>query len=325
MLDTSARLLRLLALLQARRYWPGPELAARLDVTGRTLRRDVERLRSLGYPVQSSTGVAGGYSLGAGASLPPLLLEDDEGLAVILGLRLAAAGATTGMADASLRALAKLEQVMPHRLRKRLRGLHKAFAPLDMGSPAVDLERLSALAGARRDQVCIEFGYEGQDGRRSQRMVEPHALVSAGARWYLLGWDRDRSDWRTFRIDRMVGRITSGERFVPRPIPGGDPAAYVARSVSTEQYPLRARIVLHASRDRMAQHISPLAGRLEPIDAERCLLQTGAPSVELIAAWLATLNVDFQVLEPPQLIDRLRDMAARIEKVTSLSAPRQTS
>lgn len=312
MLDTSTRLLRLLTLLQARRYWSGTELARQLDVTPRTLRRDVGRLRDLGYPVQSATGPAGGYALGAGAKLPPLLLEDDEVLAVVLGLRLAASGAAAGMEESGLRALTKLEQMLPARLRKRVHGLHAAVASLAMAAPAVDMKRLGTLAAACRDQLCVAFRYEAQDGRRSDRDVEPHALVCAGSRWYLLGWDRQRCDWRTFRVDRIAGRIVNGARFLPRPVPGRDPAAYVAHSVSTSQYPLRARIVLHAPLERMAQFISPLAGRLERIDAERCLLETGAQSPEVLAAHLAAFGVGFEVLEPVELVVQLRKMADRL-------------
>jgi len=322
MLDTSARLLRLLALLQARRYWPGAELAQRLQITARTLRRDVDKLRSLDYPVQSSTGPAGGYALGAGASLPPLLLEDDEALAVALGLRLAAVGVVGGMEESGLRALTKLEQVLPRRLRKRVRGWHAAVAPLGMGEPTVDAERLSALAGACRDQVRIMFGYQGQDGARSDREAEPHALVCAGSRWYLLAWDCRRGDWRTFRVDRIVGRTTCGARFLPRAVPGGDPAAYVARSVSITQYPLRARIVLHAPLERMAEYIPPLAGRLERIDEDRCLLETGAQAPEALAGYLAAFGVAFQVLEPPELVAQLREMAARLMRAADESTHR---
>ncbi len=320
MLDTSIRLLRLLTLLQARRYWSGPDLARRLDVTARTLRRDIDRLRSLGYPVQSSSGPAGGYSLGAGATLPPLMLEDDELLAVVLGLRLAAISTGSGMEESGLRALAKLEQVMPTRLRRRVRGLHGAVAPLVMSAPVVDAGRLSVLANACRDQVGITFGYETRDGRRDRRDVQPHALVSTGSRWYLVSWDRGRNDWRTFRVDRIDGRITTGARFLPRPIPGGDAAAFVSRSVSTSQYAVQARLILNAPAERMKQYISPLAGQLSPIGPDRCLLECGADAAEWIAAHLAAFEVDFAVLEPPDLRTRLRRMASRLSRAARREA-----
>lgn len=314
MLDTSARLLRLLALLQARRCWPGAELAERLAVTPRTVRRDVERLRSLGYPVRASAGAAGGYALGAGAALPPLLLDDDEALAVALGLRLATVGAVTGMEEAALRALAKLDQLLPLRLRKRVRGLHAAVVPLGTAAPAVEAERLTALAGACRDALRVGFGYHDREGRRSEREAEPHALVCADARWYLLAWDRGRADWRTFRVDRIAGPVVEGARFLPRPVPGGDPAAYVSRAVSSEPYRLRARIVLHAPLVRMAERIPPLAGRLEALDDARCLLETGAQSPDLLAMYVAALDVDFEVLEPPELAARLQALGERLQR-----------
>jgi predicted DNA-binding transcriptional regulator YafY len=320
MLDTSIRLLRLLTLLQARRYWPGPELAGRLDVTARTLRRDIDRLRGLGYPVQSSSGPAGGYSMGAGTALPPLMLEDDEVLAVVLGLRLAAIGAGSGMEESGLRALAKLEQVMPARLRRRARGLHSAFAPLRVAGPPIDADRLSTLANACRDEVCVTFNYTTKDGRSDRRNGEPHALVSTGSRWYLVCWDRRRSDWRTFRVDRIEGRITTGTRFLPRPIPGGDAAAFVSRSVSTTQYAIQARLILHAPIERMKQYISPLTGQLARLDDARCLLECGAHSAEWIAIHLAAFDVEFEVLKPPELGAQLREMAARLLR----SARRET-
>lgn len=321
MLDTSARLLRLLGLLQARRFWPGAELARRLEVTPRTVRRDVERLRSLGYPVRSSAGPAGGYELAAGASLPPLLLEDDEALAVALGLRLAAAGAVSGLEDSGLRALAKLEQVLPARLRRRVRALHGAVVPMAMAGPEVDAERLSALAGACRDGVRVAFDYQDRDGRGSEREVEPHAVVCAESRWYLLAWDVGRGDWRTFRIDRIAGPVGARARFLPRPVPGGDPAAYVSRAVSSAPYAWRARIVLHAPLARMAAAIPPLAGRLEPIDDGRCLLLTGAHSPEPILFHVVLLGVEFEVLEPPELAARLREFGRRLLRAAPDALP----
>lgn len=312
MLETSARLLRLLSLLQARRFWTGPELAGRLEVTPRTVRRDIERLRGLGYPVRASAGPAGGYELAAGAALPPLLLEDDEALAVVLGLRLATTEAVTGLDDAGLRALAKLEQVLPTRLRVRVRGLHAAMVPLAAAGPAVDAEHLGLLAGACRDHVRVAFGYARHDGARSEREVEPHALVCSGGRWYLLAWDRVRDDWRTFRIDRILGASRTGVRFLPRPVPGNDPAAYVSRAVASDVYPLRARIVLHAPLSRMAERIPPLAGRLTRLDDTRCLLEAGARAPDMLLVHVAALGVAFDVLEPPALVACLRALTARL-------------
>src|SRR5215472_9691559 len=202
MLQTSARLLRLLSLFQARRYWSGAELSQSLKVNARTLRRDVDRLRSLGYPVDSSSGVAGGYQLGAGAILPPLLLDDDEAVAVALGLRTSARGGVSGLEEPSVRALLKLEQVLPPRLRSRVAAVHGFVLPLETRAPTVDAERLSVLATACRDHDGIRFVYHDRTGSPSTRLVEPHRLVHTGYRWYLVAWDLNRKDWRTFRVDR---------------------------------------------------------------------------------------------------------------------------
>jgi predicted DNA-binding transcriptional regulator YafY len=219
MVGTSARLLRLLTLLQARRSWSGRELCGRLEVTSRTLRRDVDRLRSLAYPVHSTSGVAGGYRLGAGTELPPLLLDDEEALAVALGLRTAAAGSVTGMEEVVLRALTKLEQVLPARLRRRLSALHAAIVPLARGGPTVDARTLATIAGACSEHAQLTFGYRGNDGVRTSRRVEPAGLVHTGWRWYLVAWDLNRADWRTFRADRIEAKVTTGARFFPRSPP----------------------------------------------------------------------------------------------------------
>ena len=320
MLDTSSRLLRLLALLQSRRDWAGPELAARLEITPRTVRRDIDRLRSLGYPVESSSGLAGGYRLAAGSNLPPLLLEDDEALAVSLGLRMATTGTVSGMEDSALRALAKLEQVMPARLRTRVRNLHAAVSPLGVSGPSVPHERLSALAVACRGLQCIRFGYTDHDGKAGERLVEPHALVCTASRWYLLAWDRMRADWRTFRVDRIGGEVRAGERFLPRQVPDGDAAAYVSRAISMQPYAVRARIVLHAPLARMRERIPPSVGRLTRVDAQRCRLEVGAPRHDVLAGHLAMLDVDFTVEEPFELIDRVRAMARRLSRAAGDAA-----
>src|ERR1700688_2490239 len=209
MLNTSARLLRLLSLFQARRYWSGAELSERLEVTPRTVRRDVDRLRSLGYPVNSTSGAGGGYQLGAGATLPPLLLDDDEAVAVAVGLRTAASGTVSGIEEASVRALSKLEQVLPSRLSRRVSALHAFIVPLANPGPTVDAATLTAIAAACRDHEELRFGYHSRDGSPSVRAVEPHRLVHTGRRWYLAAWDTDRNYWRTFRVDPIEGWSTS--------------------------------------------------------------------------------------------------------------------
>jgi predicted DNA-binding transcriptional regulator YafY len=311
MLNTSARLLRLLSLFQAQRYWSGAELSKRLEVTGRTLRRDVDRLRSLGYPVHSTSGVEGGYQLGAGATLPPLLLDDDEAVAVALGLRTSAQSGISGTEEASLRALLKLEQVLPPRLRHRMMALHGFVVPLERRGPSVDANLLSVIAGACRDCECIRFTYQDRAGAASLRVVEPHRLVHTGYRWYLVAWDTSRKDWRTFRIDRIDGKTKASTRFKPRKPPEGDFAKFASKSLSQVPYPVRARITLHASMEVLAKRIPPSAGVLESIDENSCTLQTGSYSVEGIAMHLSWLGVDFRVHEPQELIDHVRKLVDR--------------
>lgn len=315
----SSRLLRLLSLLQSRRHWSGPELAERLEVTPRTVRRDVDRLRQLGYPVRSDGGPGGGYELAAGSALPPLLLDEDEFLAVAVGLRQAAAGPVGGAGEATLRALAKLEQVIPPRLRSRLRGLYQAFQPITPSDPQVTHERLMILATACRDLVRLSFDYRDRADRQERREVEPHAVVCTHARWYLLAWDRGRGDWRTFRVDRIASEPEAGARFLPRRIPGGKAADFVARSVAVDGYRLKARVLLHAPRARAAGLIPPAAGRLQAEGEDRCLLETGANHPEGLAAHLAMLGVEFEVLEPPELVEAVKELAARLRRAAGRS------
>lgn len=321
MLETSARLLRLLSLLQARRFWTGPELADRMDVTVRTVRRDVDRLRMLGYPIDAAAGVAGGYRLGAGAELPPLLLEDDEAMAVALGLRSAAAGSVSGVEEATVRALGKLEQVLPERLRRRMKALHSAIVPLPWAGPSVDAGWLSIIAGACRDRDRLRFRYDDRKARSTERDIEPHGLVHTGRRWYLVGWDLTRDDFRTFRVDRVQSKPIAGVRFTPRPIPGGDVAAYVARSVSTDAYAFSARVIVHAPRARVADRVPPLAARIEALDAQRCVLEAGGNNLALLTLYIAQIGFDFEVIEPPELIDHVRAMAKRLARAGRKPAP----
>ena len=312
MVQTSARLLRLLSLLHRRRFWAGAELARELGITERSVRRDVERLRSLGYPVHATGGVGGGYQLGAGKELPPLPLEDDEAIVVAIGLRLAATGPVRGLEEASVRALSKLEQVLPRRLRRRVQALGGVSVRLPDAGPALDAEILTALGGACRDGVVIRFEYSARDQARSRRTVEPYRLVHTSLRWYLLAWDLDRAAWRTFRVDRIASRPDGGERFRPRPLPSDDVAAYVSQAVSTDAYAHRARVTIHAPAAVVAERLSAIAGRIEPIDGERCMVHTGADSLAALAFHLGFLGHDFEVHEPPELIEHLRAMARRL-------------
>ncbi|HVV51059.1 MAG TPA: YafY family protein [Polyangia bacterium] len=321
MLGTSARLLRLLTLLQSRRAWTGGELCARLEITARTLRRDVDRLRSLGYPVHSTSGVAGGYRFGAGAELPPLLLDDEEALAVSLGLRTAAAGGVAGLEEVALRALTKLEQVLPARLRRRLSALHASIVPLARGGPTVDARVLAALAAACRDTLRLTFGYSAKEGARTDRRVEPAGLVHTGWRWYLVAWDLARDDWRTFRVDRIAEPVTAGAAFFPRSPPEGGLAAYVARSVSLTPYPVRARVLLHAPIEEMARKVPPSSGSLESVGARSCLLHAGAPSLDALAVWMSLLGVEFEVRDPPEARAHLRKMGERALRAAGVRVP----
>ena len=227
MRDTSSRLLDLLSLLQARRDWPGAELAQRLEVSGRTVRRDVERLRSLGYPVESLTGPTGGYRLQAGTAMPPLLLDEDEALAIAVGLRTAARASVAGIEETSVRALVKLEQVLPAHLRRRVAALSSATIAAPVSGPTVDPQHLTTIAACCRDSECLRFDYRSRDGTATRRELEPHSLVNLGRRWYLVGWDRGREDWRTFRVDRLRRAAANGARFTPRTLPAEDAAAFV--------------------------------------------------------------------------------------------------
>ncbi len=316
MLPTSARLLRLLSLLQARRFWAGSELSDRLEITPRTLRRDVDKLRSLGYPVNAASGRAGGYQLGAGAALPPLLLDDDEAIAVAIGLRSATSGTVTGMEEVAVRALAKLEQVLPARLRKRVHALGASVVPLHGTAPSVDANLLTAIASACRSQQEVRFRYEDLQLRSTDRNVEPHGLVHTGARWYLVAWDVDRAAFRTFRVDRISGPTELGRRFLPRPVPEGGVAAFVARSVSTSAYPYQARIVLHAPAQQIAEQIPPMYGSVKRLDDARCLFETGAYSLDALGMHLAMLGVEFEVQEPVELVEHLKRVAARLRRAT---------
>jgi len=310
--ETSARLLRLLSVLQSRPEWPGVELAARLEITPRTLRRDIAKLRSLGYPVQATPGVAGGYRLGAGAALPPLLLDDEEAVAVAISLRSAASHSVTGAGEASVRALAKLEQVLPDRLRERAAAISQATVPLTGPGPAVSAETLVVIARACRSHQVIEFSYRSHDGALSARRAEPHRLVQAGYRWYLVARDLGRAEWRTFRADRIGDLRLTGARFLPRDPP--DAAAFVARAVTTAPYRYQARILVHAPATAVAEQIPPSAGVIDPAGPASCVLTSGSDSLGAIAFHVVMMGLRFTVLEPPELIEHVRLLADRLTK-----------
>ncbi|HEY9096595.1 MAG TPA: YafY family protein [Hydrogenophaga sp.] len=314
MLSASSRLLRVLSLLQTRSHWAGPELAERLAVHPRTLRRDIDRLRQLGYPIHASSGVAGGYAFRAGRSLPPLLLDDEEALAVAIALQIAAAGTVSGVEESSLRALVKLEQVMPTRLRRRTHALRSAIVPVQRMGPTIDAGILAALATACRDQLQVGFNYRDLRGRATVRQVQPHGLVHTGHHWYLVAWDPARDDWRTFRIDRVQGAPRTGTHFAPRPAPAGDLRAYVTGAMAGVHQGEQARVVLHQSRETMARTIPPSAATLETIDDTHCLMLCGTGQLDSLVYWLMALDVEFDVLEPPGLKDRLRRASERVAR-----------
>jgi predicted DNA-binding transcriptional regulator YafY len=324
MLQTSTRLLRLLSLLQARAAWSGPELAERLGVTTRTVRNDVERLRQLGYPVHATPGVGGGYRLGAGAALPPLLLDDDEAVAVAVGLRTAANGSVTGIQETSVRALTKLEQVLPSRLRHRVNAVAAATVEVPASGPTVDAEVLTAIAGACRDRQRLRFDYRDHDGSASVRTVEPHRLVHDRGRWYLVAWDVDRQDWRTFRADRIHPRIPTGPRFAPRDPPDGDVASYLLRGVGAATWRYRARVIVHAPATVIAGRLPP-AVLVEAVDEHTCIVSVGSDTPQMLALYLGMLDADFEVGEAPELVEQLRTLADRYRRAIATSGTDRTA
>jgi predicted DNA-binding transcriptional regulator YafY len=314
MRQTSSRLLELLSLMQGRRDWPGNELADRLEVSGRTIRRDIDRLRELGYPVESLTGPAGGYRLRAGSAMPPLLLDDDESIAIAVGLRTAAGASVAGIEEAAVRALVKLEQVLPVHLRRRVGALGSATYTLPVAGPTVDPQHLTVIAGACRDAECLRFAYRSRDGTHSRREVEPDSLVNRGRRWYLVAWDRRRDDWRTFRIDRLAKPASTGVRFLPRRLPAKDAAAYVEQSIAGAPNRFEARVILHAPADEITSRVPAHWGAIVPIDGRTCEYRTGDDDLGWLAMRIAMLGVDFEVQEPPELVEQLRTLALRLQR-----------
>lgn len=312
--ETSSRLLELLALLQARRDWPGAELAERLEVSRRTVRRDVERLRGLGYPVESLSGPAGGYRLRAGTAMPPLLLDEDEAIAIAVGLGTAARAAVTGIEETAVRALVKLEQVLPAHLRRRVAALGSATIAPPAAGPMVDPGHLTLIAAACRDSECLRFAYTRRDGAESRREVEPHSLVNLGRRWYLVAWDRGRRDWRSFRLDRLARPAPTGARFTPRELPAEDASAYVERGIAERPSRYEARVTVHAPAAEMTRRLPSYWGRFEPIDAERCEYRTGDDDLSWLMTRIAMLGVDFEIREPPELIEHLQVIAERLRR-----------
>jgi predicted DNA-binding transcriptional regulator YafY len=310
----AGRLLTLLSLLQARPHWSATELAERLDTTPRTVRRDVTRLRDLGYPVSAEPGPNGGYQLGPGGSLPPLLLTDDEAVAVATGLRATAHGGITAFEEAAVAALAKLEQVLPTRLRHRVDALNATIVlpRRSQPAPAADPDVLLTLAQGCRGPERLRFHYRDAAGRDSERRVEPYRLVNTNRRWYLVARDLDRDAWRTFRVDRLREPVLTGHRFTRSEEP--DAVAMVNEAVTVAPYRWQAEVLLHATPEEAAAEVSPLVGQLEPVpgDATTTVLRTGANELEWIARYLASLDLDYEVREPPELRATLRALGRQL-------------
>lgn len=309
MLTTSARLLALLGLLQARPLWTGPELAERLGVSVRTVRDDVSRLRELDYPVEAARGAAGGYRLGPGGRLPPLLLDDEEAIAVAVGLHSAAGLA--GIADSRARVLVKLEQVLPSRLRDTVTSLTDAVerAPEDTGTdaadPDVDPAVLRAVAAAVQRRHWLRFSYNG-----SPALAEPYRLLAWQRRWYLVGRDPQQDTWRTFRVDWLVLDHPTGRRFEPQPVPGGDWTAFMMRDVASSGWAVHARLRMAANAADVLARINPAVGVVEAVDDGSCVLVTGADSLATVAVYAGMLGMDFTVESPPALVAELARLVA---------------
>jgi len=308
-------MLRLLSLLETHRYWPGTELAARLQVSQRTLRRDIDRLRELGYPVRAQRGVTGGYQLAAGAALPPLVLDDEEAVALAVGLQAAAESAVEGIAESSVRALAKVVQVMPARLRRRVEALRTMTVPAGWGGARVGVDPavLTSVAVACRDTERLRFGYTAANGQRTARHVEPHRLVSLGRRWYLVGYDLDRHDWRSYRIDRLARPEVTGARFRPRELPAADAAAFVRAGIGSVSAVYDVEVLIEAPAAAVRERIGRWS-TVENAGPGRCRIRMTADSLDWPTMALGAVGADFEVLSPPELADHVRDWGRRFSR-----------
>jgi len=319
--DPTGRALQLLSLLQTHRLWLGAELADRLETTERTVRRDVDRLRALGYQVDATSGKYGGYRLAAGAHLPPLVLDDEEAVAVALGLRHAAEAAIGGMDETSLRALAKIEQLLPHRLRQRVSAVHNSVTPVRWiaAEAVVDADALSVLAAACRDHETVRFNYRRRDNESSQRLVEPHQLVTSGRRWYLVAWDLHREDWRTFRLDRLGEARAVGGRFAARDIPGGDAAQFVARSFVTMPRRFDATIVVHAAFAELGGVLHWEDHTLLVTGDTSCTVQIRGDDLDWLALIVARVALTAPVvsIEPTELAATVTRLRRNLAAVTA--------
>lgn len=317
-MNTSARMLRLLSLLQTHRYWPGLELSDRLEVSARTLRRDIDRLRELGYHVDAVRGVAGGYQLRAGgSSMPPLLLEDDEAVAIAVGLQTSAAGAVSGAEETSVQALTKVISLMPPRLRRRMDALASQTENLRWGGPTLDAEILTTLAQACRDDEALRFDYTARDGESTTRRVEPHRLVTLGSRWYLVCFDRDRHDWRSFRVDRISAPETSGQRFRQRELPADDAVSFVRAGIQKMPQRYAVRVLMETTPNRVEQAVGRWGTATQTEGGT--LLEMNVEDLAWPMMMLADIEADFTVLGPPELADRVAESARRFARSAAAS------
>ena len=315
MSEVTSRALRLLALLQSRTVWTGPELAAEMGVTTRTVRRDVDRLRQLGYPVLTSAGHGGGYQLGAGRALPPLLLSSSEAVAVAVGLRLASASGLDGLDEEALRALAALDRILPAPVRAEVGAVTEAMGVITRPLTEVRSEVLMALASAVRDRVRVRVDYERADGERGERRLEPYRVLSMEGRWYLFAWDLGREDWRTFRMDRMHAVHPSTFPIGERPVP--DIEAAVRESITVGGYPRTATVRILAPLEEIAPRVSARAGTVTADGPEACILRAGAEDLHWVALHLAWIGAPIEVIDPPELlelIEALGDWASRARR-----------
>jgi len=325
--DPTGRALHLLSLLQTHRMWRGSELAERLEVTERTVRRDVDRLRGLGYPVDATPGADGGYRLAAGAHLPPLVLDDDEAVAVAVGLRSAAGAAISGIEETSLQALAKIEQLLPDRLRRRVSALNSSvtsmrWTPSD--TAVIDSDALAVLAGACRDREEVRFDYRRRDGEDSRRLVEPHQMITAGRRWYLVAWDLRRDDWRTFRLDRLSAAARAGRRFTAREIPGGDAADFLATSLSSIPREIEALVSVDGPYTQVEDVLRWTDHSLVETEPDTCVVRLRTDNLDWLVLTVAhiTLTAPTSFIEPADVADAVGLLAERLTGLANTGQPR---
>lgn len=306
----------LLGILQSRREWTGAELRLRLEVSDRTLRRDIEDLRDLGYGIVARPGVGGHYRLGPGASLPPLSLAADEAVAIAIGLRAAAAWSVADVQDAAARALGKLERSLSSATRRLITDVEQALVPLGGARQDVLVDVLVGVAQAVSDHHQLRVDYIRHDGERSQRTIEPHRVVHTADRWYLVAWDVQRTSWRTLRLDRVRQAAPLPTTFVPRTIPDDQIRDFTTRSITTDPYPCRARLLMQAPADEVARHFGPTVVALTDTGDGTCILTTGARSPHEIAMYVGTSTIEFTVLSGEEVRDALVDLAQRFTRAS---------